>query len=141
MGVTVTVAVTGAVPAFTPLNAAIFPFPDAARPIVASLFVQAYVVPVTGPPKVMAVVEAPLHTVWSFIGSTDGVGFTVMSNVLVGPVHPLAVGVTVTVAVTGAVPVFTPLKAAMFPFSKRPIQWWRHCLSMRRWFPPPVRQR
>ena len=31
------------------------------------------------------------------------------------PVHPLAVGVTVTVAVTGTVPVLTGLKAGIFP--------------------------
>ncbi len=48
-----------------------------------------------------AVVDAPLHTVWSLMLSTEGEGFTVISKLLVGPVQPLAVGVTVTVAVTG----------------------------------------
>ncbi len=65
----------------------------------------------------MAVVDAPLQSVWSVTLSTVGVGFTVMVNVQVGaPGQPLAVGVTVTVAVTGADPVFTLLKAAILPF-------------------------
>lgn len=43
-----------------------------------------------------------------------------MVNVPGVPGHPLAVGVTVIVAVTGAVPVFTALKAAMFPLPVAP---------------------
>lgn len=39
-GVTVTVEVTGEVPALLALNEAMFPLPAAARPMVASLFVQ-----------------------------------------------------------------------------------------------------
>lgn len=44
-----------------------------------------------------------------------GMGFTVTVNVLTGPVHPLAVGVTVTVAVTGEVPLFVAVNAGIFP--------------------------
>ena len=115
VGVTVTVAITGALPVLVAVKEAMFPLPEAARPMEASLFVHAKVVPVTVLVKFTAVVLALPHRVWLVILSAVGVGFTVMVNELVGPVQPLAVGVTVMVAVTGAVPAFTPLKAAMFP--------------------------
>lgn len=38
-----------------------------------------------------------------------------MVKVWVAPVHPLADGVTVMVAVTGAVPLFTAAKAGILP--------------------------
>ena len=44
-----------------------------------------------------------------------GVGFTVIVNVSGVPGQVLAVGVTVMVAVTGTVPVFTALNEAIFP--------------------------
>jgi hypothetical protein len=115
VGVTVTVAVTGALPVFVAVKVPMLPLPEAARPIVASLFVQAYVVPATGFVKLMAVVVAPLQSVWSVTLSTVGVGFTVMVNVSTGPGQPLAVGVTVTVAVTGALPVLVAVKAPILP--------------------------
>ena len=62
-GVTVIVAVTGAFVALVALNDAMFPLPLAARPMEGVLFVQLNTVPVTAPPKVTAVVGAPLHTV------------------------------------------------------------------------------
>ena len=62
-GVTVIVAVTGVVPVLVAVNAAIFPVPLAPRPIDVLLFVQLNVVPVTGPVKLIAEVEAPLQTV------------------------------------------------------------------------------
>lgn len=49
---------------------------------------------------------------------TDGVGLTVMVNVFDGPLQPtplLVFGVTVMVAVTGAVPVLIAVKEAMSP--------------------------
>ena len=61
-GVTVIVAVTGDVPVFTAVNAAILPVPLANNPIEGVLFVHKYVVPATVPPKVTAVVFPPLHT-------------------------------------------------------------------------------
>jgi hypothetical protein len=115
VGVTVTVAVTGALPALVAVKVPMFPLPDAARPMVALLFVQAYVVPATGFVKLMAVVVAPLQSVWSVTLSTEGVGFTVMENVSTGPGQPLAVGVTVMVAVTGALPVLVAVKVAILP--------------------------
>lgn len=39
-GVTVMVAVTGAVPVFTPVNDGIGPLPEAAKPMLVLLFVQ-----------------------------------------------------------------------------------------------------
>ena len=81
-------------------------------------------VPATGFVKFTAVVVALLQSVWSVMLSTVGVGFTVMVNELVGPVQPLAVGVTVMVEVTGAVPPLVAVKAAMLPLplAKRPME-------------------
>ena len=60
-GVTVIVAVTGAVPVLIAANAGIFPLPDAAKPIDVLLFVQLKVLPPTAPEKVIRLVVAPLH--------------------------------------------------------------------------------
>lgn len=51
------------------------------------------------------------------------VGFTVIVKVSGIPVHPLAVGVTVIVAITGVVPVFVAGKEGIFPvpLAARPI--------------------
>jgi hypothetical protein len=114
------VAVTGVVPAFTPLKAAMFPFPEAPNPMDGLLFVQAKEVPVTGPPKFTAVVGAPLHTVWLGTAFTVGVGFTVMVNDVGVPGHPLAMGVTVMVAVMGADVALVALKEAIFPIPEAP---------------------
>lgn len=114
-GVAVMVAVTGVVPVLVAVKAPMFPLPDVANPMEPSLFVQVYVVPVTVPAKFTAVVLAPLHTVWLPTAFTVGVGFTVMVNVLGVPGHPLALGVTVMVAVTGVLPVLVAVKAPMFP--------------------------
>ncbi len=54
------VAVTGLEPVFTPLKAVMFPFPEAASPMVASSFVQLKVVPALGLTKVMATVVGPV---------------------------------------------------------------------------------
>ena len=61
-GVTVIVAITGAVPVLTAANEAIFPVPLANNPIEGVLFVQRYVVPATVPPNDTAVVLAPAQT-------------------------------------------------------------------------------
>ena len=63
VGVIVIVDVTGAVPVFVAINVAISPLPFAAKPIDASEFVQANVVPATGLVKLTALVDAPLHNV------------------------------------------------------------------------------
>jgi hypothetical protein len=87
VGVTVIVAVTGAVPVLVAVNAAILPVPLAARPMLVLLFVQLNVVPATAPVKVMAVVVAPLHNVWLATAFTVGVGLTVIVNVIGVPVQ------------------------------------------------------
>ena len=62
-GVTVIVAVTGALDALMAVNAGIFPLPEAAKPIDVLLFVQLKVVPLIAPEKVTRFVDAPLHKV------------------------------------------------------------------------------
>jgi hypothetical protein len=108
------VATTGIVPKLIPLKAAIFPAPDAAKPIEGVLLTQLNTAPAV-PTKVTAPVSAPLHTTWSAGSTTLGVGFTVIVKVCTVPVHDPKTGVTVIVATTGTAPRFTPVKAAIFP--------------------------
>ena len=63
VGVTVIVAVTGALPVLVAVKEAMFPLPAAAKPMEVVLLVQAYVVPAPGLLKVPAVVAPPLHKV------------------------------------------------------------------------------
>jgi hypothetical protein len=115
------VATTGETPVFTAVKEAMFPVPLAAKPIDVVLFVQLYTIvpPVVGLENVTPVVGAPLHTTWLATAVTVAVGFTVIVNVLDVPAHvtPALVyeGVTVIVAVTGAVVVLIPVKLVMFP--------------------------
>ena len=108
VGVTVIVAVTGAVPALDAVNAAIVPVPFVARPMEPSELVQLYVPPGTDPEKVTVLVGVPLQTVWFDTGLTVGPGFTVIVKDAGVPLHvsPALVteGVTVIVATTGFVP-------------------------------------
>ena len=60
-GVTVIVAVIGALVVLVAVKAAIFPVPFAANPTKTLLFVQLKAVPVTVPVNVIALVVAPLH--------------------------------------------------------------------------------
>jgi hypothetical protein len=71
-GVTVIVAITATVVVFTAVNAAILPLPLAAIPIEGVLFTQLYTVAV--PVKLIAVVDALLHTDWLKTGFTTGAG-------------------------------------------------------------------
>jgi D-ribose pyranose/furanose isomerase RbsD len=59
--VTVIVATTGALVALVAVNDAMFPAPEAARPIDGALFVQLNTVPGTLPLKLTAVVAVLLH--------------------------------------------------------------------------------
>ena len=76
-------------------------------------------VPDTGLVNTIGVVTWLAHKVSSETGSTDAVGLTVMVNVLDVPTQltPLLVyvGVTVMVAVTGAVPALVAVKEAILP--------------------------
>ena len=91
-GVTVIVAVTGAVPLFVALNDAILPLPLAARPMEGVLFVQLYTIvpPVVGLLNVTAVVGELLHTTWLATAVTVAVGLTVIVNVEGVPTHVTA---------------------------------------------------
>ena len=115
VGVTVMVAVTGVVPVLMAVNDPMFPLPEAGRPMELLLFVQLNVVLITAPVKLMAVVGLPLQMAWLPGLTTVGVGLTVTVKLMGVPGHPLAVGVTVTVVVTGVVPGFDAVKAGIFP--------------------------
>lgn len=75
--------------------------------------------PATGPEKATADVAAPLQSVWSAVGATEGVGFTVMVKSSLAPVQLLAEGVTVTVAVSMATPVLVAEKEVISPVPER----------------------
>ena len=83
--------------------------------------------PVAVVPNATAVVAALLHTTWLAMAFTIAVGFTVMVNVLGVPTQltvPLVnVGVTVIVAVIGAVVVFVAVKLGnvAVPLAASPI--------------------
>jgi hypothetical protein len=115
VGVTTIVAVTGVTPVFVAVKELIFPVPLAARPMVVLLFVHVYTVPVTLPLKFTALVAVPLHLAWSLIFATVGVGLTVIVNKSAGPVQPLADGVTIIVATSGAVPLLTAANEGTSP--------------------------
>jgi hypothetical protein len=87
VGVTVIVATTGVVPLFIAVKLAILPVPLAASPMEVLLLVQLYTVPAALPENTTAAVGAPLHTVWFAGAFTVGVGFTVIVNVIAGPVQ------------------------------------------------------
>ncbi len=72
------------------------------------------------PLKLIAATDAPLHAVTSKGRVTVGVGLTFMVNVLEAPLQPVAVGVTVMVASTDALPVFTAVKADISPVPLAP---------------------
>lgn len=61
VGVTVMVAISGAVPEFVAAKVGVFPVPVEAKPIDGVLFVHAKVVPATGLLKVTADAVAPLQ--------------------------------------------------------------------------------
>jgi hypothetical protein len=75
----------------------------------------------------MAVVDAPLHTVWLVTPFTVGAGLTVIVNVVGVPVHvtaPLVYeGVTVIVAVTGDAVALVAVNEPILPvpFAANPI--------------------
>ena len=73
--------------------------------------------------NVTAEVAAPLQSVWLTGVVTVGVGFTVMVNVCVAPVQPIADGVTVTTPAIGAALLLVAVNAAMLPVpdEARPI--------------------
>lgn len=117
LATTVIVATTGAPVLLIAVKLAILPVPLGARPITAPVCVQLYTIvpPVVGLVKFTAVVAVLLHTTWLAIGSTTGVGFTVIVNVIGVPGQPLATGVTVIVATSGALVILVATKLGMSP--------------------------
>ena len=75
-----TVPEIGALLVLVPLKDKMFPLPDTPRLIALLLFVQLNTVPVTAPLKLIAAVDAALHTTWSDGFNTLGIGLTVMVN-------------------------------------------------------------
>jgi hypothetical protein len=114
-GVTVIVAVTGALVVLIAVNDGIFPLPLAAKPIAVLLFIQIKAVPLTAPVKLMALVAVALQTAWLAGSATLGVGLTVMVKLCTAPGHPFAAGVTIIVAVTGALVRLMAVKDGIFP--------------------------
>jgi len=130
VGVTVILAVIGAVPALVAVKEAMFPVPFAARLIDVLSLVQEYVVvpPDRSVENVTALVGLLLQTTWSEGSLTCADGLTVMVNVCAVPEQLcppfVKVGVTVMLAVTGAVPELAAVKEAIFPvpFAARLIE-------------------
>lgn len=123
-GVTVIVAVTGALLTLIVVNAGISPLPLAPKPMEVLSLVQVKVVLLTAPEKFTAVVAVALHTDWSAGLTTVGVGFTVIIKLCEGPLQPFADGEIVMSAVAGTVPVFIATKDAIFPvpLAGKPIE-------------------
>lgn len=122
-GVTSMVVETGDEPAFTAVNDGILPLPeDADSPIEVLLLVHEYVVvpPVRLVVKVTAVLAEPLHSTWSAGSVTWPLGFTVMVKACGVPAQPSNEGVTVIVAVTGAVPLLVAVNEEMLPVPLAP---------------------
>lgn len=63
-GVTEIVATDVDEPLLTAVNGAIFPVPLAGKPMEMAVFVQLYIVPLTAPANIIALVAAPLHIPW-----------------------------------------------------------------------------
>ena len=103
---TVTLPVIGDVPIFVVEKVGMFPFPDAANPIAALLFVHAYVVAPTVlvVANVMAVVKLPLQITWFAVSVTWPKGFTVIEIVA----WQLLLFVNVITAVPAEIPLTTP---------------------------------
>jgi hypothetical protein len=122
-GVTVIFEVTSDVPVLIAANAAIVPAPLDARPIDVLSLVQLYVVPLPAPLKFTVVVDDPLHTDWLDTVATTGVGLTLIVNDVEEPEQPVAVGVTVILAVAIDVPELTVVndEISPVPLEGRPI--------------------
>lgn len=114
-GVTTTEAVVGALPVFTDVKAARLPVPVVARPMEPLLLAHVYDVPLTGPENATGAVASPLQCTWSADAPTEGIGFTVIRNFSEVPAQLFADGVTVTVAVCGAVPLLVAANETMSP--------------------------
>jgi len=116
-GITVIVAVIGALVLLVTGKDNIFPVPLIGSPIAALLFVHVQAVALTLLPlKLMVGCVSPAQRVLFVISFKTGNGFTVIVNVFDVPLQPAAdFGVTVIVAVIGALVLLVTGKDAMFP--------------------------
>ena len=108
------VPLIGAAVALVAVNDGMLPVPFATNPIAIFELVQVKLPPVGVLTKIAASTVALLHTTVSAGTITVGVGFTVMVKLDGVPAQPLTVGVTVIVAVIGAV-VVVALKPGRLP--------------------------
>ena len=103
--------------ALVAVNAGMLPLPFAHNPIAVLVLVHVKLPPVGVLIKFVATTIALLHTVVSEGTVTIGVGFTVIVKIDAVPAQPLTVGVTVIVAMMGAVVVLVAVKLGMLPVS------------------------
>jgi hypothetical protein len=121
-GVTVIVAVIGALVVLVAVKLGMLPVPAAAKPMLGVLFVQLNTVPVTGLVNVTAVVAAPLHNTWLAGVFTLGVGLTVSVAIIAGPSQPFILGIIVKVTITGVVAVVVNVPAILpVPLAAIPV--------------------
>ena len=103
------------VPVLVDVKDGISPMPLPARPMAVLELVHEYVAPVVVLEKSVPGMVFIGHTVMSPGTATMGEGLTVMMYVEATPVHELAVGVTLMVAVIGLLPVSVAVKSAILP--------------------------
>jgi len=124
VGVTVKVTVTAAFVVLVNTAAGTLPTPAAGRPVTVTLLslTHEYVVPATAPVNTICWLVEPVQIVWvDGVAVAVGVGFTNTVAVVVGPLQPLATGVTVKVTVIGTlvvlvnVPLIFPEPLAAIP--------------------------
>jgi hypothetical protein len=95
--------------------------PTAAIPILLLSLVQEKMVLLTTDPFKGRVMSEPEHTVLSVMVLMEGVGFTVMLKVLIGPLHPFEKGETVNTLTMGTLePPVLVVKARISPVPERP---------------------
>ena len=111
------VPLIGIAVALLAVKAGMLPVPFAPSPIAVLVLVQVKLPPAGVLTKLLASTVALLHTIVSAGTSTVGVGFTVMVKLDGVPAQPLTVGVTVIVAVMGAVVVLVAVKLGILPVS------------------------
>ena len=95
--------------------------PTKAIPILLLLFVQEKLVLLTTDPIKGKVMSVPEHTILSVMVLMEGVGFTVMLKVLIGPLHPFEKGETVNTLTMGTLePPVLVVNARMLPVPETP---------------------
>ena len=114
-GVTVMLAIAGVFEVLIVVNAGMLPVPLLERPIAALLLVQVYVLLAGLPVNDTEVEAVPAQITWLEIGFRTGPGTTVIVKASGVPEQPLAIGVTVILAIILAVLPFTAVKELIAP--------------------------